>query len=599
MRVGTSFVGTVVFALVVCGASCRVSERRASALDLPAMGINPMGYTYYGTALPFVDVAHMSNKWITQQPTQLTSTGYPTALAAGDVAQSLVFTNNGGIYPTGQYTLQWQGNGAVQLTGANISVVSSQAQQIVYRVNAPDQRGLVVQISQTDPANPVRAISVKAPFTGTGSGTFNPLYEKDLANYGVLRYMGWNATNDSTESKWSDRTTPASFHWGGNAGVPYEYQIQLSNELKQDLWITVPHLADDDYVRNLGQLVNQTLAPGRRVWIEYSNEVWNGGFQQSAYARDVLQPKYGLPNSAEAYGRRAAEVFDAFSSQFTDQSRLVRVLSGQTGNSGVLSESIKGATINGKLKADVAAVAPYFTLDIDKLYDAHVAGTVNMNSVFTELHSSIDTLMQSVVDNQHIAAANGLPLVAYEGGQHLVARPGAQHDDQSFVDLLSQINHDDRMGQLYTYLLDQWYSKGGKTFVLSGDVATSGKWGSWGLQENYLDTNAVKYKAVQQYIERLKSNRNDFNKDGVIDQRDYELWRSTEGASQSLLADSNEDGAVDSGDYVLWRKAADLPIGAQMPPVLTPSLIPEPGTMVLAFGAIYISLLDVRRTVAR
>ena len=598
MRYRTKGSKFAVLAIGLCVAISGTSNRHAMGIELPAMGINDMGYAYWGTALPFVDVAHMGNQWITQQPIQVNSMGYPTAIAAGDMAQSLIFTNNGGFYPTGQYTLQWQGSGDVNLSGPNLSVISSQPQKIVYNVTSPDQRGLVVQITSTDPANPVKGISVQAPFPNLGTGAFapafNPAYEMDLANYGVIRNMGFNATNNSTQMNWADRATPGSAFWGGNLGVPYEYQIQLSNDLKEDLWINVPHLATDDYVRSLAQLVKQSLSPGLRVWVEYSNEVWNSSFQQAQYAENVLKPEYGVANAAQAYGRRSAEVFDAFESQFTDQSRVVRVIAGQAANPAVLDESLKGATINGTLKADVAAVAPYFTLDIDKLYDAHLQGTVDLDSAFSEMHTAIDTLMVPVAQNEQIAAAHNLPLVGYEGGQHLQARPGAQQDDQGFVDLLTQINRDDRMGQLYTYLLDQWYSKGGKTFTFAGDIASPGKWGDWGLQETYSDTDAVKYKAVQQYLQRLKSSSADFNKDGVIDQRDYDLWRSTEGATPSGFSDINGDGVIDGQDYVLWRKGLSGAGVATTASGFGFALVPEPSSVALTFGAIYISLVDVR-----
>jgi hypothetical protein len=565
----------------------------AAAINLPVAGINAMGYSYYGTALPFVDVAHMSGKWRTQQPIQLTSTGYPASLGAGDMAQGLIFTKNGGIYPPGQYTLQWQGSGNVQLSGPNLSVVSSQPQKIVYQVTNPDPRGLVVQITQTDPTNPVQGITVKSPLNPSSSGIFNADYEKDLASYGVIRYMGWNMTNNNSIANWSDRTTPASAFWGGSSGVPYEYQIQLSNELKQDLWINVPAQATDDYVQNLAALVKQQLNPGLRVWVEYSNEVWNESFQQAQYADNVLKPEFGSPNSSQAYGRRAAQVFDIFSNQFSDPNRVVRVIAGQNANAWVLKNALIGATENGVLKADVAAVAPYFNVDIDNLYNQYKQGSLSLDSVFADLHSAVDTTITGSTQNLTVAAANNLPLVAYEGGQGLVAKPGTEHNDQGFVALLTQINHDSRMGDLYTYLLDQWYAKGGKTFVFSGDVGPSNKWGSWALQENYLDTNAAKYKAVQDYL-RVKMGADDFNRDGLVDSSDYNVWKATDGASNYLNADANGDGIIDASDYVLWRKAAD----SQFPLGLIPVMIPEPRTLAFAIGAISLSVID-RRYLAR
>ena len=43
---------------------------------------------------------------------------------------------------------------------------------------------------------------------------------------------------------------------------------------------TVPHLADDEYVREAAELIQARLEPGLRVWVEHSNETWSGGGRQ-------------------------------------------------------------------------------------------------------------------------------------------------------------------------------------------------------------------------------------------------------------------------------------------------------------------------------
>lgn len=487
---------------------------------------------------------------------ELNSLGYPASLKAGEIARSAVFLHNGRNYPTGQYVLTWSGSGSVRLASSpEITLVSQSAGKIVYNVSAATDTGLWIQITQTDPANPVSNIGLHAPL-GDGEGAISPKYKADIANYGVIRNLDWNMTNNQTISKWADRTALYDMHWGTERGVPYEAQIQLSNETKKDLWLTVPHLADDDYVRNLAALVAQRLSPDLRVWVEYSNEVWNSSFQQYIYARDVLTPKYGL-NTAQSYGRRSTEVFDAFEQVFNNEGRVVRVIAGQAVNFAILDNSLQGATIDGVVKADVAAIAPYFTVDINALYQRHLAGTVNMDDIFTEMRASIDDLMVHVVENRQQAAARGLPLVAYEGGQHLIARPGEQHNNAAFVELLNAVNRDPRMGEMYTYYLDQWNAAGGKTMTLYNDTGPSTKWGYWGLKESYRDDNAPKFRAVQSYLERLEHDAADFNKDGVIDLADYQTWRLTVG-SPILHADANGDGVVDGADYIVWRRYYDL-----------------------------------------
>lgn len=59
----------------------------------------------------------------------------------------------------------------------------------------------------------------------------------------------------------------------------------LANALHADAWFTMPHLADDDYVRNFAQTAPRLLDPGLKAYVEYSNEVWNRGFAQAHYAQ--------------------------------------------------------------------------------------------------------------------------------------------------------------------------------------------------------------------------------------------------------------------------------------------------------------------------
>jgi len=586
-------------ALILCIAVESLAHHAANAIELPTAGTNVVGYGYFGTALPFTDVAHMGGRWFSYESNQLSNralqlnaNGYPTALAPGQVARSLIYTHNGGIYPTGHYTLKWQGNGKVQLSGQDVTMVSSAPGQITYQVAKTNFNGMTVDIVTTDPNNPVRDISVRAPFPD-GGGTFNGKYKSDLDKYGVIRYMGWNAVNNSKISTWNERATPADFHWGSLAGVPYEFQIRLSNELKQDLWLTVPHLADDGYVRNLADLVRQQLSPDLRVWVEYSNEVWNGGYEQWHYANNVLMPRYGVPNVAQAYGRRSAEIFDIFSRRINDADRLVRVIAGQNANSYVLEHSLLGATVGGDLKADVVAVAPYFSVDIDKLYQQHLNGSVNLEDVFQQLRNDIDVITGWVAKNKAVADAHGLPLVSYEGGQHLVARPGEQHNNDSFVNLLIELNRDERMGDLYKYLLDSWYAAGGKTFVFVGETTWPNKWGSWGLKENYLDDNAVKFRAVQEYLQNLQKKLGDFNLNGSVD-----------GVDLNIMLSGWETGRYDFIDFIVLLNnfgksskniSSYLAVAntAAASPGLANAAVPEPPSIILLVGATCIGLMDV------
>jgi cytochrome c peroxidase len=90
----------------------------------------------------------------------------------------------------------------------------------------------------------------------------------------------------------------------------------------------------------------------------------------------------------------------------------------------------------------------------------------------------------------------------------------------------------------------------------------------------------------------------DYTGDGVVDQADYDLWRSNFGDTSSLVADGNGDGVVDSGDYIVWRNNLghtwqDLATGAG---ALTGAAVPEPATIVLLTFGLLLGLAPRRRT---
>src|SRR5690606_30558082 len=119
-------------------------------------------------------------------------------------------------------------------------------------------------------------------------------------------FMDFLATNANGSAVWSDRTRPArwSYNYDGNTngywwqgrGGPFEHCVEYCNETGKDLWICVPHKADDDFITKLAQLVrygsdgnlpytsgdwndpskvHKGLNPELKVYVEYSNEVWN------------------------------------------------------------------------------------------------------------------------------------------------------------------------------------------------------------------------------------------------------------------------------------------------------------------------------------
>jgi glycosidase len=82
----------------------------------------------------------------------------------------------------------------------------------------------------------------------------------------------------------------------------------------------------------------------------------------------------------------------------------------------------------------------------------------------------------------------------------------------------------------------------------------------------------------------------DFDQDGDVDDRDYEILRESFGTAR---ADANGDGTTDAGDYVVWRKFF-TPSGSGATTFESDSQVPEPATIV-GLAVVMIAFAGARR----
>ena len=194
---------------------------------------------------------------------------------------------------------------------------------------------------------------------------------------------------------------------------------------------------------------------------------------------------------------RSVEIFDIFHEVFAGQTqRVVRVIAAQAAGMHIATNILDWAQTASK--TDVVAIAPYFAHD--------VGTTAVMAMTDDELLDLIDTKMriETFPWIDHYVAEmgrRGIPLMAYEGGQHVVAY-GYSANDDALTARLTQINRHPRMRQIYTDYLNKWKSAGAGPMVLFHSMARYSKWGSWGLME-YMGqdpASAPKYQAALDYI---------------------------------------------------------------------------------------------------
>jgi hypothetical protein len=180
---------------------------------------------------------------------------------------------------------------------------------------------LLFDSTQSNEALAISDIRLMRPTTENGptpypeSQLFTDQIQTLLSKFQVIRFMDYLETNDNPIQTWSQRTRPSHASMdrgvagtgdgGDRFGGALEYAVMLCNTVQRDLWINVPIGAGDDYITKMGQLVAfgsdgvnpytsatsgavfPPLDPGLKVYVEYSNEIWNGQFGQYAANRDT------------------------------------------------------------------------------------------------------------------------------------------------------------------------------------------------------------------------------------------------------------------------------------------------------------------------
>lgn len=513
------------------------------------LGVNLGPVTYYSTAIPFVDVMKMADPFqSTNAPTASSAVwdtevadkiardenGYPLELPARvpGVAEPQIVRASvvSALYP-GRYVVLYDGDGELAFPASPAKVLLKRPGRIDLELTASRESPLFLAIERSNPHNHVRNVRVILPgFEDSyAKQVFHPSFVGKLAGVGVVRFMDWGATNGNPVSRWSERTTPGMSQ-GGSRGVAFEYMLDLANRLGADPWICVPHRADDAYVEELAKLIKSRLAPGRRVYIEYSNELWNGIFEQAKwvseqgckaglnklgrYAGACAQdgPRYWAGVKWNA--RRSGQIFEVFTRVFgAERERVTRVLAGQAQNehlNEVLLEAFADPAINSaRGGADALAIAPYVGGSLaSNLVEEGKAASIDVPQLLERLDKLIDSeLTEPTRNNLKLARRHGLRLCAYEGGQHLVAY-GDASQNQAFVDKLIAANRNPRMRSIYMRMLDAWYAQSDQgLFMLYNFADVPSKYGVWGLLESQEQPmgEAPKYQAFFDRLQRLSA----------------------------------------------------------------------------------------------
>ncbi|HJV70887.1 hypothetical protein [Ideonella sp.] len=409
----------------------------------------------------------------------------------------------------------------------------------VYPPGGGCQRNLDRYAASTADCDP-KADGAFVPFEKYPADRYwHPRFLQDLRGFRVLRFMDWGKTNSSPLAQWRDRPQLDAASWSGDGGVPLEAMLALSRAAGADPWLNLPMRASDDYVKGFARLLKEQLAPGQVAIVEYANEPWNEAFpvarwmqQQAAAQWPGAAAKAGGPAALAAswYARRSAQICQAVKAEWGGPGAPVRcVLNGQAANPDLLRQLLACPQAAAELGApcakrvDALAIAPYFGAYLAEprlraaLADWPRDPDGGLGRLFQELlgedarGAPVRPPLQGrpeAADGGALAQARGwmraakaqadafgLPLWAYEGGQHLTLPPDL--DDPAWLALIVAANRDPRMGRAYERHLADWRAAGGQLFVWFNHMAVPSKWGAWGLKETQFSDAGVKWQTVR------------------------------------------------------------------------------------------------------
>lgn len=509
---------------------------------LSPLGINTNEATDMDSSVPFVDLFRLAipfeqaRPWLTKGRISYDQNGWPKNLNGGQAGTRFINNFQQQSIPPGNYTVLYKGEGVIKYGGNARVIYHSPGRDII--TMRGNERGTItatLTIVKSNPKNYVRDIQVlmpggickKNPFRhilkpkkcGSNSPylsfshharniVFNPDYLDFMKDFRVIRLMNMSGVTRNNIVSWDKRPKVEQATWGGKEGtrgVPLEIMVKLANMVGADIWFNIPHRADNGFVRQYASYVEKNLQPKLKAYIEYTNEAWNGVFSQMHHIQQ-MGFSLGLDKNKQYagykfYSKRSVEIFRIWEEIFGGHDRLVRVMGGMSTNV-PLTHLMLGFEDAYK-HTDALAIAPYFFAT-----QAELKRVKSVDEVFNLLLSprnkySVSNILKVVRRQASAVKKYGVDLVAYEGGQHLVAyhTHGSKEGPNPF---LIQANRDDRMSKLYYEFLKGWKHAGGKLFVAFSAPRSYNWIGSWGIKEYITQKaeDAPKYRALL-YFQKL------------------------------------------------------------------------------------------------
>ena len=445
------------------------------------LGTNAAELADWEPDLPFANVMMSARPWISNTSSQwddgrvvsVDKDNQVTSLLSGQMAQTLLFWGlNPPSFRAGKYRLTWEGDGDFAFTqNATLSEKGTN-----YQIVDIQKGSVILKLIRVNPNNYPK--NIRLVHVDNKSNVLSDDFMASFAPYSVLRTMDWQHTNFGNHSTPGQLTSSAAIC--GAIPAP-EMLAAAASELKSALWVNIPYAATDEYVKEfLSRIKKSTL---NHVYVEYSNESWNGMFPAHNYVKTKGMELKLASSQYDAgmfyHALRSSEVAkiakDVLGIQCTT------VLGAQASVSWWANEMLK----KYKTNIDALAIAPYFGTELGTGTLGATVANESIDQLFARIQNdSVPLSKKWVTENLQIAKTHNVRLIAYEGFNHLVG-VGANQSNTKLNALFDAAQYDSRMETVYKDFLQFWKTSVDDLFVHFNLVSVYGRYGRWGAAERH------------------------------------------------------------------------------------------------------------------
>jgi hypothetical protein len=415
-----------------------------------------------------------------------------------------------GCHIAGTYKLVATGKcTVVSLSGNPIANVTYNPATNTTTADVATVKGGNLYLSFVNTGGTLKNVRLYAPHYNLFNETYTDEFVDALEPFSIIRTMDFTATNNNPVAMWEHRTKGTDPTQAGPKGASWEAVIALANQTGKDIWINVPHQADQDYIAALAKLLKATLNPTSNVYVEYSNEVWNNQFGQTVgnYERakaDVLAGDKTLCLDGEdsnvwqwgfrRVAKKICQISKTFALVWENSPRIRPILASQIAIPGMLSIQLDYIErYFGKVATNIYGIAgaPYYNLSDETRNDP----AASVDKIVTELDARCDYPKNGIAAYHALAKAHGVKSIAYEGGVDL-------GQDAATTDIKNKIasHYDARMKAITAKYLQSFYAGGGDEFVYYELAYTPNPHGHWGLTDSTLDLAQPKYLGAVDFV---------------------------------------------------------------------------------------------------